>query len=245
VLLEPLAQVVPRALGFASVQPPVFRDPAAARAGGYVLAVATILVALGLVFHPVPAGGFEERPSVLMNTPWWGPIHVAIAAGFVLCVLGSLLMLVAGGTLTRVWTLAFAWGAMTVGMVFFTGVALINGWVMHFLIERHAPAENPLLYDAFNRLLIGYGWLGNPLFLAGLTTLAAVEVFDRSGRSLGLPRGIAWAGLVFSVLSWGRGIGSATGLFFLEPLIFANVPAFLWLGYVGLRVARSRSVRVE
>ena len=36
----------------------------------------------------------------------------------------------------------------------------------------------------------------------------------------------------------GRGIGSATGLFFLEPLIYANVPAFLWLGYVGLCIAR-------
>lgn len=214
--------------------PLAFRDAAAARAGGYVLAVASLLVVLGLLFHPVPAGGFEERPSVLQNTPWWGPIHVSIAMGFVFCVLGSLLMLVAGGALTRVWGLALGWASMAVGMIFFTGVALINGWVMHFLIERHAPTENPLLYDAFNRLLIGYGWLGNPLFLAGLTTIAAVEVRT---RGLGLSRGVAWAGLVFSVLSWGRGIGSATGLFFLEPLIYANVPAFLWLGYVGLRVA--------
>ena len=217
------------------ILPPVhFRDPSAARAGGYVLAVAAVLVAIGLVFHPVPAGGFEERPSILANTPWWGPIHVAIAGGFVLCVLGTLLMLVAGGALTRRWQLALAWGAMTVGMTFFAGVALINGWVMHFLVARGAPSHDPLLYDAFNRLLIGYGWLGNPLFLLGLTTLAAVEVRD---PSLGLPRWAAWAGLVFSVLSWGRGIGSATGLYFLEPLIFANVPAFLWLGYVGVRVA--------
>src|SRR5439155_1216354 len=111
-----------------------FRDPAAARAGGYVLALATLLIAVGLLFHPVPAGtGWK-------NTPWWGPIHVAIAAGFVLCILGTLLMLVAGGSLTRAWTLALAWGAMTVGMVFFTGVALINGWVMHFLVGRGAPA---------------------------------------------------------------------------------------------------------
>jgi hypothetical protein len=213
-----------------------FRDPAAARAGGYVLVVATVLVALGLLFHPVPAGGFEERPSVLQNTPWWGPIHVAIAAGFVLCALGTLLLLVAGGALTQSWGLALAWGAMTVGMIFFTGVALFNGWVMHFLVARGAPASDPVLYDAFNHLLIGYGWLGNPLFLFGLTTLAVLEVRN---SWLGLPRKVAWAGLAFSVLAWGRGIGSATGLFFLEPLIFANVPAFLWLGYVGLTVARA------
>ena len=210
-----------------------FRDPAAARAGGYVLAVAGILVAIGLVFHPVPAGGFEEKPSILANTPWWGPIHVAIAGGFVLCVLGTLLLLVAGGSLTRQWSLALAWGAMTVGMTFFAGVALINGWVMHFLVASGAPAHEPLLYAAFNRLLIGYGWLGNPLFLLGLTTLAAVEV---RSPVLGLPRWVAWAGLGFSILSWGRGIGSATGLYFLEPLIFANVPAFLWLAYVGSRI---------
>jgi hypothetical protein len=56
------------------------REPGAARAGGYVLALASLLVVIGLIFHPVPAGGFEERPSVLSQTPWWGPIHVAIAA---------------------------------------------------------------------------------------------------------------------------------------------------------------------
>src|SRR5206468_6472838 len=100
-----------------------FRDRGAARAGGYVLAVAGILVAIGLLFHPVPAGGFEERPSVLANTPWWGPIHIAIAAGFVLCTLGGLLILVAGGELTHPWTAALSWGAITVGMIVFTGVA--------------------------------------------------------------------------------------------------------------------------
>lgn len=215
-----------------------FRDPSAARAGGYVLVLATVLVAIGLVFHPVPAGGFEERPSVLASTPWWGPIHIAIAAGFVLIVLGSLLMLVAGTVLAsaRLATLVtLCWGAMTVGMIFFTGVALVNGWVMHFLTAHGAPSTEPLLYDAFNRLLIGYGWLGNPLFLAGLTGLALIEV---QTRSTGMPAGLAWFGLVVAVLSWGRGIGSATGLYVLEPLIYANVPAFLWLGYYGYRTAR-------
>ncbi|HWC73345.1 MAG TPA: hypothetical protein VG454_05345 [Gemmatimonadales bacterium] len=195
-------------------------------------------MAIGLVFHPVPAGGFEERPSVLMNTPWWGPIHIAIAAGFVLCVLGTLLVLVAGNEVTHPWVAALSWGAMTVGMVFFTGVALINGWVMHYLTARGAPISDPLLYDAFNRLLLGYGWLGNPLFLAGLTGVAVLEV---RRPTVPMPRSVAWGGLIVVILSWGRGIGSATGLFFLEPLIFANVPAFLWLSYYGLGIARAAS----
>lgn len=211
-----------------------FREPGAARAGGYVLALASLLVVAGLIFHPVPAGGFEEKPSVLSQTPWWGPIHVAIALGFVLCVLGSLLMLTGGGRLLRPWTRALFWGASAVGMIFFTGVALINGWVMHALTEQGAPQTEPLLYDAFNRLLIGYGWLGNPLFLLGLTGLAYHEV---RGPAPLVSRRLAWAGFLVSILSWGRGIGSATGWYFLEPLIYANVPAFLWLGYFGLRIA--------
>jgi hypothetical protein len=213
-----------------------FREPGAARAGGYVLAVAGLLVAVGLLFHPVPAGGFEEKPSMLQDTPWWGPIHIAIAAGFVLVLLGSLLMLVAGGRMLRPWMAAFSWAAMAVGMVFFTGVALVNGWVMHYLVSQGAPASDPLLYDAFNRLLVGYGWLGNPLFLLGLTGVAYTEV--RSPARV-MPRWLAWVGLVAVVLSWGRGIGSATGLYFLEPLIFANVPAFVWLGYLGWQLGRS------
>jgi hypothetical protein len=213
-----------------------FREPGAARAGGYVLALAGVLVAVGLVFHPVPAGGFEEKPSILQDTPWWGPIHIAIAAGFVLVVLGTLLMLVAGGSTLRPWLRALSWAAMSVGMTFFTGVALINGWVMHFLTSRGAPATEPLLYDAYNRLLIGYGWLGNPLFLVGLTGVAYAEVRFPSRL---MPRWLAWAGFVAAVLSWGRGIGSATGLYFLEPLIFANVPAFLWLAWYGSRLSRA------
>src|SRR6266498_5132410 len=89
---------------------------------------------------------------------------------------------VAGGDLTHPWVGALSWGAITVGMVFFTGVALINGWVMHYLTARGAPASVPLLYDAFNRLLLGYGWLGNPLFLAGLTGIAALEVRQHTAR---------------------------------------------------------------
>src|SRR5438132_14427134 len=113
---------------------------------------------------------------------------------------------------------------MAVGMLFFAGVALVNGYVMHQLAL--SSDTDRALYDAFDRLLIGYGWLGNPLFLAGLTALAAGE----AGRhTLGMPVWLAWSGLVFAVLSWGRGIGSATGLYFLEPLIYANVPTFLWL----------------
>lgn len=218
----------------ASPRPVAFREPDAARAGGYVLALASLLVVAGLIFHPVPAGGFEERPSVLSQTPWWGPIHVAIAAGFVGIALGGILMLAAGGRLLRPLTAALFWASVTVGMIFFSGVALINGWVMHALTEQGAPESDPLLYDAFNRLLIGYGWLGNPLFLLGLTGLAYLEA---RGPAPFLARPVAWFGLIVSVLSWGRGIGSATGLYFLEPLIYANVPAFLWLGYYGLRIA--------
>jgi hypothetical protein len=210
-----------------------FRDPNAARAGGYVLALASLLITFGLSLHPLPQQGFAEQPSQLAGTPWWGAIHAAIALGFVLCVLGGLLYLVGGGPATRTWLSALAWGALAVGMIYFTGVALINGWVMHPLAL--IAGQEPALYAAMNQLIIGFGWLGNPLFLAGLTSIALLEVRD---PATDMPRWLAWAGLVVAILAWGRGVGSATGLYFLEPLIFANIPAFLWLGYYGLLSAR-------
>src|SRR5687767_5649447 len=100
------------------------RHPRAVQAGGDVLAVAGTLVALGLLFQLVPARGLEDYASVLLEAPWWGPINIAIAAGFVLTVLGSLLMLAGGGRNTTPWPMALCWGAMAVGMLFFTGVAL-------------------------------------------------------------------------------------------------------------------------
>ena len=215
-------------------RPPTFRDPGAAEGAGYVLAVAGILVACGLVLHPLPSGGFAERATILAGTPLWGAIHMAIAAGFVLSALGGLLMLLAGGP-RRHWSERVAWGSIVVGMIFFTGVAMINAWVMHPLSEAVAMGADPRVFDAFNRLLVGYGWLGNPLFLAGLTTIATLEVHD---RAVGLPAWLAWAGLIVVLLSWLRGVGSATGLFFLEPLVLANVPAFLWFGWYGLAVGR-------
>ena len=222
---------------------PPFREPSAAEAGGYALICAGLLVAAGVVFHPLPAGGFREAPTILEGTPWWGVIHVMIAAGFVLCVLAGLLVLVAGGGPVRHWTGALSWGCVTVGMIFFTGVALINGWVLHALAP-HAERE-PVLYEAMNDLMIGFGWLGNPLFLVGLTGVAWQELRE---RPLGMPAWLAGVGLAAALLSWGRGVGSATGLFFLEPLIVANVPAFLWLAGCGAliaRRARSQSVALD
>ncbi|MGQ0571911.1 MAG: hypothetical protein ACT4P5_20595 [Armatimonadota bacterium] len=120
-----------------------FRDPGAAQSGGYVLAVAGVLVAVALVFHPLPAGGFDERPSILRSTPWWGAIHIAIAAGFVLCVLGSLLLLISGGRQPRSASGALWWGAMAVGMIFFTGVADLRERTGVPLAQLLRPAARP------------------------------------------------------------------------------------------------------
>ena len=211
-----------------------FGDPTAAVAGGYVLVPAGILVAVGLVLHPLPAGGFEERASVLSTTPLWGPIHAAIAAGFILTAVGALLVLVSGGP-GRSSVGRASWAAMVIGMLFFAGVALVNAWVMHRLSASAARGENQALFDAFNGLLIGFGWLGNPLFLAGLTGVAFLEVRDHAAA---LPGWLAAGGLLAILLSWLRGIGSASGLFFLEPFVLANIPAFLWLSWYGWRIAR-------
>ena len=64
-----------------------------------------------------------------------------------------LLMLAAGGTLIRHWLNAFAWGAIAVGMIFFTGVALINGFVMHALALGMCTARREPVPDDESRAL--------------------------------------------------------------------------------------------
>jgi hypothetical protein len=113
-------------------------------------------------------------------------------------------------------------------------VALLNAWVMHPLADEVAAGADPMPFDTFNRLLVGFGWLGNPLFLVGLTMIAAIEV---RARPLGFPSWLAWDGLVVALLSWLRGVGSAFGVPALESFILANVPAFLWLAWYGLAIA--------
>src|SRR5437879_12894449 len=73
-----------------------FREPGAARAGGYALALAGVLVAAGLTLHPPPSRGLFEQASVLASTPLWGPIPVAIDSGLPLGVAVGLLRLWAG-----------------------------------------------------------------------------------------------------------------------------------------------------
>lgn len=213
---------------------PTFRDPAAAIAGGYALLPAGLIVAVALVLHPLPSTGrFEESAGQLADTPLWGAIHVAIAAGFVLCLLGGLLVLVSGGPLAT-WPTRLAWAALSVGILWFTGVALLNAWVMHPLANDVAAGADPLLFETFDRLLVGFGWLGNPLFLAGLTLIAAIEAF---ARPIGAPSWLAWSGLAVALLSWLRGVGSALGIPALEVFLLANVPAFAWLGWYGWAIA--------
>jgi hypothetical protein len=212
----------------------LFRDPAAAVGGGLILVPAGVLVAVSLLLHPLPGGGFEEQASILSTTPLWGAIHAGIAFGFVLTAVGTLLLLAAGGPGHTALGRA-SWAAICIGMVFFAGVALVNAWVMHPLAAAANAGQNRALFDAFNGLLVGFGWLGNPLFLAGLTGVAYLEVRDHAA---GLPGWLAVGGLLVILLSWLRGIGSASGLYFLEPFIFTNIPAFLWLSWYGCSTRR-------
>ena len=60
---------------------------------------------------------------------------------------------------------------------------------------------------------------------------------------LGMPGWARVAGLVVVLLSWGRGIGSALGIPALEALLVANVPAFLWLAWLGWATSRAAGER--
>ena len=213
------------------------RSPSATRAGGYSLASGSVLVAVGLALHPLPDHGFHEKASMLQNSPLWGPLHAAIATGFALVFLAVLLILAGGGQSLESWQRALSWGAIGVGLLYFSGTALINAAVMHPIAEGGITSAESVIFDAFNRLLVGFGWMGDPLFLAGLTALAYLEL---RSPLLGMPRWVTSIGLTSASIAWLRGVGSM-GIWVLEPAVLANIPAFLWLAACGVRLAVAES----
>ncbi len=71
--------------------------------------------------------------------------------------------------------------------------------VGHTLSRRpNYHGEDRLRFEAFNRLLVRYGWLGNLLVLFGLTGVAFLEFRH---ALMGLPRGLAMVGLAVALLS--------------------------------------------
>lgn len=212
-----------------------FREPTCALVGGYAFAFAGIVEAVSLAMHPLPRQGFLEQFEVLEGSPQWGAIHIAITAGFAVCIIGGLLYLSAGGSLTRHPLLVIAWAGITVGLLFFSGTALINAFVMDDLARNVAAGHDRSVFDAFNNLLVGFGWIGDPLFLGGATALTFYEL---RYKFIGMPRFIAWIGFISVLIAWMRG-PAGWGLDFLRFSIMANVPLFLWLGYFGYCVAQS------
>ena len=218
------------------------KNPSSAQAGGYALATGGILVAAGLVLHPLPDHGFYEKSSMLQGTPLWGPIHAAITIGFAVVFLAVLLILAGGGSILHPWPRAMGWAATGVGLLYFSGTALINAVVMHPIAAGGISPEEASTFDAFNRLLVGFGWVGDPLFLLGITTLAYLQLRT---PLIAMPRWQTIVGLTAASIAWLRGPGSL-GIWFLEPAVLANIPAFLWLARYGLRIAtESDLARIE
>ena len=106
--------------------------------------------------------------------------------------------LIVAAMFTRHWLNALFRGSLTVGMIYFTGVAMNNGWVMHELAPHESSHQ--VLYNTMNHLMIGFGWLGTPLFLFGLTGIAFLEI-RHSG--IGMSKWAASLGRTVAILSWG------------------------------------------
>ena len=86
----------------------------------------------------------------------------------------------------------------------------------------------------------GFGDLGEGVQFAR-AALEYVSVWSRHRKTFdlrlpSLPKTVNCKAAQASLQSTPR---AATGLYFLEPLIFANIPAFLWLGCYGWLMAQA------
>lgn len=200
------------------------------RTAGGVLAVGSLLLVIGGVLHPP---GASEMGLIADNMLRWGVSHWLFAAGTFVVGVGGLLVLLARSDLAADWATVTSWAAVVLGAVLATVFLLGEATVLPQL----AAAGESTRFPAW-RTFIEMGVIASLLPVSGgLLVVAGRQA--RHPEPL-TPTWAAWGGVLAFLIGilWIVGFGFLR-IAALGPLFLLELLGFIWLGWLGLALARS------
>lgn len=206
------------------------QEGAIERTAGGVLALGSLAMVIGGGLHPPSASELGVISETMMR---WGVSHWLFAAGAFLVSLAGLLLVLSRSELAAEWYTMASWGGVVLGsllaVVFLLGEATV--------LPHLAAAGEPTSFAAW-RAFIEMGVIVSLLPVStGLLLVAWHQARHSSPRT---PSWAAWGGFVtFGVgIVWIIGFGFL-GVEALGPLFIVEVIGFVWLGWLGVTLARS------
>lgn len=200
------------------------------RAAGSVLVVGSLGMLIGGLLHPPGASSLSLVSESLTR---WLVSHWVVAGGVFLVGLGSFLVVVARSELAATQVTLTAWSGVALGSLPMVVFMIGEATVLPALAAGGTAAE-----FATWRAFIEMGAIASlfPVTI-GLILIAWTQARAASSRT---PAWVAWGGvLVFAIgLVWIIGFGFL-GIASLGPLFLVELLGFIWLGWLGLDLARS------
>lgn len=204
------------------------------RVGGAWLAVGSLLLVVGFALHPPPS----PDPAVFMATiaddpTRWVAAHTTTAIALAVFTIAGLLMLTADSRLTQKWWTLTAWAVFVVGALWVTTAAVAEATV----ITAAAIAEDTATFEVWASFADAH----STAFLVVVLAIAVIAGNEARSASQTTPEWASWLGATAGVAAFvGMVLVFLLGIA-LGGLVWlvATIVMSLWLGWFGVRLARS------
>lgn len=216
---------------------------ASLKVAGACLALGSLLLVVGLVFHPPPAPDAAEQMAIVAEgATLWVAVHWVSAAALSLFAVSGLVVLAARSRLTENgWTMA-AWGVLTVGALWTMTTAVAEATV----IAEAAVSGNAATFEAWEAFANGKA--AGVVFLS----LAVAVVAGNEARAVhgATPAWAAWLAVVVAVAAsagfvLGMWLGIGLGGVVWVAFTVAMSAWTLWFGVALMRPAGTEEAPSE
>lgn len=203
------------------------------RVAGAWLAIASLLLAVGLVFHGPPAVNLGDQMKIIAEgATRWTVVHWLAAASLSLFAVAGLVVLTAGSRLTRGWWTMTAWAVLPVGALWTMTTAVAEATA----ITDAAVAGNRAMFEAWWQFAEGRA-TGFTFLALAVAVIAGNEARSPDRATPAWAASIAVVAGIASFAGWA--LGMWLGLPFGTPLwVVSSLVMCLWVLWFGTGLMR-------